>query len=251
MNYFYLFEFQDQDWLPSSLRNTLLEILECCNTNFLPYTQWVSQEILGYAQTRGLQNIVELGAGTAPITKQLAQDHRSHNLQLIPCDLKPAIAIYTALEKQYPGKISGITIPVDFAEPQQWQPSTLLVLSTTFHHIPWQDRYRTLASLTQSADGVMVFEPMRKTPASIFATLWCWIPALLLPIVLLGRSGQWRRLFWCWVLPVAPMLFLWDGLVSWLRVWNNREWYLALGKVANASRLPTFKRWLVAQLVAW
>jgi hypothetical protein len=248
-NTWHLFEFQDQDWVPYSLRYTLFEALECCNV-ILPYYQWVSKNILLRAVPEKFQQIVELGAGTAPITQRLAQDRRTNDMQLITCDLKPAIEIYEDLEQQYPDKVKAITTPVDFSQPHAWESSTLLVLSATFHHIAPQERLKVLRVLTQSAAGIMIFEPLRKTPISLLLAMLTIIPAVLLPLLLLTKSGQLRRFFWCWLFPLAPLMFVWDSIVSTIRQWDQRQWRRAIeGEIK--TREPMLKTSLNAQLVSW
>ena len=66
----HLFEFMDQSWVPVGLRSTLREILECGNDRpFRTKTQWVKDESRRGRGERGDSEIVELGAGTAPITR--------------------------------------------------------------------------------------------------------------------------------------------------------------------------------------
>jgi phospholipid N-methyltransferase len=251
MNTLHLFEFQDQNWIPSSLRRTLFEILDCCNTTILPYNQWVSKNILQHATHKRFKHIVELGAGTAPITKLLAQDSRTDRISLIACDLKPAHDIYQELKQHYPGKVDAIATPVDFSKPYPWEASTLLVLSATFHHIPPPQRAKVLSALTQSADGVMIFEPLRRTPLSIFLAVCTLIPALLLPILTILQPGTLRRVFWCWLCPVGTVMFVWDSVVSSIRQWTAREWREALRELLGSARLPTVKTGINSQLVTW
>ena len=102
----HLFEFMDQDWLPSSLRGTLREILEVgCSRPFRPYYEWVAAEVLAAARETGCQRVVELGAGPAPVTKVMAPDPASDGLQLIVSDRNPDRPEYEALEKKWPGKV--------------------------------------------------------------------------------------------------------------------------------------------------
>jgi phospholipid N-methyltransferase len=251
MNTLHLFEFQDQNWIPPSLRRTLFEILDCCNTTILPYNQWVSKNILQHATHKRFKHIVELGAGTAPITKLLAQDSRTDRISLIACDLKPAHDIYQELKQHYPGKVDAIATPVDFSKPYPWEASTLLVLSATFHHIPPLQRAKVLSALTQSADGVMIFEPLRRTPLSIFLAVCTLIPALLLPILMILEPGTLRRVFWCWLCPVGTVMFVWDSVVSSIRQWTAREWREALRQPLGSARLPTVKTGINSQFVTW
>jgi hypothetical protein len=248
----HLFEFMDQEWLPSSLRGTMREILECGNNKpFRPYYAWVADELLRAAKAEGHTTLVELGAGPAPITRLLAQDPRSDGLRLVPCDLFPDRAAYEALAASHPGKVVPRYEPVDFSRPQQWEPHTLLYLSGAFHHIPPEGRGAVLKSLSESADRVMLFEPLRKTAVSMAFVFGSAVPALILPVWRLGRPGRLRRFLWCWLVPVAPVAFWWDGLVSCLRMWTEAEWRAQLGPLVGAGQEVEVRHSTFCQLVTW
>lgn len=250
MKFPHLFEFMDQSWLPDSLRDTMREILECGNTRpFRPYYQWVADESLRIARQEGYQNIVELGAGTAPITRHLAVDPQSEGLTLIPSDFLPDRTAYQELEKSYPGKVRPRYDAVDFSQVQQWEPKTLLVLSGTFHHIPPAARCRVLDALARSADRILVFEPLRKTLISTLFMFGSIFPALLLPLWFLGRPGRLRRFFWCWLFPLAPLLFWFDGFVTCMRLWSDGEWQSAMKRL-QLPRQGTVRHTLFCQVAA-
>jgi hypothetical protein len=248
----FLFEFMDLTWLPSSLGGTLREILECaCSRPFRSYYAWVADSVLQAARAGSCTTLVELGAGPAPVTQLLAQDARADGLRLVPCDANPDRVVYEALARDYPGKVLPRLDPVDFSLPQRWGPGTLLYLSATFHHIPPQSRQAVLQALTESAEQVLVFESLRKDFRSLLFVLASLLPALALPLRFLGRRGCGRRFFWCWLLPVAPLLFSWDTFVSCLRMWSDHEWRDHLSSVLKQPRSATVTSTLFSQTVAW
>jgi hypothetical protein len=199
MQFPHLFEWMDLDWLPTSLRNTMREILECGNAQpFRPYYSWVTTEVKRQIIDEGYQNVVELGAGTAPITRLLARDPDLQGVRLIVCDLKPDIEGFRDLEARFPGRVSPVYEPVDFSKPRVWPPKTLLFLSGTFHHVPPAVRKEVLWSLSKSADRIMMFEPLRKTLFSVLFVFLSILPALILPLWFINRPGRLRRVSWCW-----------------------------------------------------
>jgi hypothetical protein len=248
----HFFEFMDQEWLPLSLRGTLREVLECaCSVPFRPYYKWVAEEVLRSARAGGCRNLVELGAGPAPITKLLAKDPAADGLRLVACDYNPDEVEYEALEKKYPGKVVAEHAPVDFSQPRDWGPQTLLYLSATLHHIPRPARPAVLRSLVHSADRGMVFEPLRKNILSILFVFCSLVPALLLPLTFLGRPGKLRRFLWCWLIPVAPLMFLWDGFITCLRQWTNAEWEAQLHRALDPGRKGAVTSSAFCQMISW
>ena len=248
----HLFEFMDLNWLPASLHATLREILECGNARpFRPYYEWVAAEVKRELAASGCENVVELGAGTAPITRVLAREPGLDGVKLIVCDSQPDAATYADLEKRHAGMVIAKRAPVDFSQPQDWPAKTLLLLSGTFHHIPPDQRAAVLESVTRSADQVMVCEPLRKTFLSMGFVLFSVVPAVILPLWFLARPGKAKRFFWCWLFPVAPIMFWWDGFVSCLRMWTDREWSNNLREVVPRDRTPGVSHSLFSQMVVW
>jgi hypothetical protein len=218
------FQFNASPRTPAVLHRTLIEVIEFCNGRFRPYYAQVVERILAHVRTHHFDTVVELGAGSAPLTRRLVEHPDARDLRFVVCDLIPDADLYHELETRHPGRITGLTEPVDFGQPRDWGPRTLLVLCATFHHVPRRVRPQVLAALVESAGGAMFFAPVRKTWRSLAGALLVLVPALLLPVVYLGRPGRLRRLFWCWVLPIVPMMMLWDGVGGCLRQWDADDW---------------------------
>ncbi|MEO8596548.1 MAG: hypothetical protein ABI759_24740 [Candidatus Solibacter sp.] len=230
---FYLFEFMDLPWLPESLRTTVREVLEIClGEPPRQYYDWVVRELLERAQREGIRTIVELGAGTAPLSHRLGaiQKQTGGGITIEVSDLYPDVPLYQSLEKQFPGVIRGRIQPLDFSRPLEFQPATLLALSGSFHHIPPGRRGAVLESL--SGHRVAIFEPLQRNLPSLLTALGGVIPGLMTPFFYLRKrsTGHARRMFWCWLVPLAPLIIVWDGLVSCLRCWTEAEWRHAFGE---------------------
>lgn len=219
----FLFEFMDHPRTPKFLRETLLNVLDYCNTDFRPYYREIAEDIAQIANERGLTTLVELGAGLAPLTRQLACLQGS-GFTLIPCDLYPETDAWAELEKDFPDSVQPVYEPVDLMVHRDWGERSAVILCATLHHIPPGLRRETLLALHESADCVLIFEPVRKTPFSMFLVLFALIPALLTPVFHISRPGNLRRFLFCWLVPIVPLMFVWDGLVSCLRQWSHKEW---------------------------
>jgi hypothetical protein len=75
--------------------------------------------------------------------------------------------------------------------------------------------------------------------------------SFLLPLWFFRRPGKLRRFFWCTLFPVAPFVFLWEGLVSCLRMWSAAEWRVNLGAVLSPDRRFSIWQSRFRQLVVW
>lgn len=197
----------DLGWLPSSLRITMRELLEAgCSMPLLSYYQWASDQITDLVQQKGVKHVIELGAGTAPIAKRLIERSDLKNVSVHVADLYPDTNAYNLLEKNSHGRVIAHKTPVDFSKTQNWPEHSLVVLSASFHHIPFQARRSTLEALTSSAQNVMILEPLKRQLSSAFLTLLSLPTSFALPLLMLRKEGTLRRIFWCWIIPVAGIL---------------------------------------------
>lgn len=251
----FLFEFLDLPWIPESLRATVHDVLELC-LGMPPrqYYEWVASEVLNLAEKFNAEAIVELGAGTAPITSALAtasgEQIKSRGVSLQFSDLYPDLPFYQALEQKFPDVVHADRRSVDFLSPIDYAPGSLLVLSAAFHHVRPVDRMLVLRNL--SVHRVAVFEPLRRNLASTCLSLFGFLPALTSPWRYLNtRPGNMRRIFWCWLVPVAPLIIVWDGLVSCQRCWTAGEWEKNLSAIVPKDRPVLVKSSLFSQMVVW
>jgi len=233
---FHLFEFMDQKWLPESLRITLREILECGNSwPFRRYYDWVVQEICRLLETGKFDRVVELGAGTAPLTRRLAAIIADNRIELWCSDRFPDEPAFEELSAYYPNRVTPHYAAFDFTDDYNWPPRTLLCLSATLHHLKRPQRLEALRTLAESADTTIVVEPLRRTLSSCLFAFGSLLPSLCLPLRLICRRGRARRIIWCWLVPIAPAMFIWDGVISSMRMWSNRECTAAAAALATLS----------------
>jgi hypothetical protein len=233
------FEFMDLAWLPDSLKETLREVLDCALSKpFRSYYDIVVEQISDRVSgDPGITAIAELGAGTGPLTARLAADpKRPPRLKLILCDLYPHLQAFQDLQAHYPDTVRPVWEPVDFSRTVNFPAGTYVVVSAAFHHVPPNARRSALGVL--SAFQGMIVEPIHKKFVPICLAWIIIFPALATPFLLLGRrSGTVRRFFWCYIVPLAPLMIVWDAVISCLRCWARSEWAEA---IASDTRLQRF-----------
>jgi|SRR5581483_8691290 len=256
MNKRFLFEFLDLGWLPDSLLLTLRDVLELClEDRFLGYYRSVVDELLEIVSREGETNLMELGAGTAPLSRRLAlrlQSRGSSPLVVEVSDLYPDHDLYRALEKEFPGVVKPHYQPVDFARTLPAKSGSLLVFSASFHHIPFEQRMAVLQTLAEHR--VVVFEPVRPNLWAVLLCMLDFFPGLLTPLFFLKKrtSGHGRRFLWCWAIPIAGLMVGWDGIVSLLRVWRPDEWQQYFETATNGkNKTLKVSTWRLGQRVEW
>ena len=113
-----------------------------------------------------------------------------------------------------------------------------------------------LADAQRKGEGIAVFEFTERNP-------WLWtIPVLLIPLMVaictpFIRPLSWRRLLWTYVVPVVPVVAMWDGLVSNLRTYSPVELRGIADTIQRsgyrwrAGRVPSIGLSRVTYLVGW
>jgi hypothetical protein len=249
----FLFEFMDQAWIPGSLHATLREVLEFhLRVTLFYYYRWAADEALKKARRIGAQRVLEMGAGSAGFSQTLAsriRDEHDH-IQVEISDLRPNVEQYRILEQSFRGILHARTEPLDFLTTASGSEKNVTVLSAAFHHVPFGARQQILQSM--ATREVMIFESVTRNARSILGCAIGFLPAVLTPLFFFGnRSGRWRRFFWCWLIPAAPLMVAWDGVVSCLRCWTEEEWRSELKKVGVSEGAISTERRAFSHMISW
>ena len=96
-------------------------------------------------------------------------------------------------------------------------------LFSSFHHFDEDSARAILSDAVAKRQGIGVFEFTDRR--LLFSLLYYGIP---LQIWLLRNTPSFRpyrrhRIFWTYVIPVVPLAFCWDGIVSCLRSYSQSE----------------------------
>ena len=92
---------------------------------------------------------------------------------------------------------------------------------TSFHHFPPEEARAILQNAVDEGQNIGVFEMTKRAPLTIALMFpWAIMPLFFTPWI---RPFRWSRLFWTYVVPVVPFVFLFDGIVSCLRTYRPEE----------------------------
>jgi hypothetical protein len=92
---------------------------------------------------------------------------------------------------------------------------------TSFHHFAPEEARAILQNAVDAGEGIGIFEITRRAPSTI-GLIFAW--ALLLFVCTAWmRPFRWSRLLWTYLVPVIPLVLLFDGVVSCLRTYRPQE----------------------------
>jgi hypothetical protein len=92
---------------------------------------------------------------------------------------------------------------------------------TSFHHFPLEQARAIVQNAVDARQGIGLFEITRRSPSAVLLVfLWALTPFLFTPFV---RPFRWSRLLCTYVIPIIPLVLLFDGVVSCFRAYGPRE----------------------------
>jgi len=220
MHRIHLFEFEDQTWFPSFLRNYVTDFLQFLSNKAKVY-QPVVDVISSTLKTGHTSTIIDLGSGGGGGLLWLSDELKKINpaLQIILTDLYPNIDAFE-YTRQKSSVFEYFPHPVDVKN----VPENLKGLRTqflSFHHFNPDDARMILQNAVNANQPMAIFEIQYRSFPSFIAMLLSPVSVLFTtPFIRPFRIG---RLVFTYVIPVIPLVVLWDGIVSCLRTYSVDE----------------------------
>ena len=221
MKRLHLFEFEDQPWFPSVIRDAgtayLRHMFEM--TGHAALMVPTLTEALAAAKSRRIVDLCSGGGG--PIFIAVRELRRSGvRVHATLTDRYPSHEAFRHLEHASEGAIGFVESPVDARQ----VPPDLRGLRTLFnalHHFRPDEAREILRDAARNDIPIAVFEIVGRELFCMFGILFSWLAVLLVMPFIRPLRPSW--IFFTYVIPVIPLFVLWDGVVSCLRVYSLRE----------------------------
>jgi len=215
-----LLEIHDQPWCPAGVRDAITDLLQWTLTTVHHYAP--AGLVLARAlRHTGSATVVDLGSGGGGPWARLLPDISGHGAtpHLVLTDKYPN---RRALERtaQRLGARVGVDPGAVDARAVPPRLTGFRTVFTTFHHFAPDEARAVLADAARGARGIAVFEVTHRSPLMLVAMLGFAFAPLVVPFV---RPFRWDRLFWTYLVPLVPLVAVWDGVVSCLRTYTPVE----------------------------
>ena len=234
-------ELHEQPWFPSSLRADVTDALQF-GFNLLhayapiaPLLQNVidssgnrtngGQSTTG--QSTATQSIVDMCSGGGGPWLDLCRELRCRNdgrdsarVQVWLTDKYPNLEAFQSVSASSDHHITFYPEPVD-AMKVPGALKGLRTMFTSFHHFPPEDARAILQNAVDAGESIGIFEATRRAPS----TIGLIFAGILLMFVHTPRIRpfRWSRLLWTYLIPIIPLVLLFDGVVSCLRTYQPQE----------------------------
>lgn len=219
MRRIHLFEIEDQPWCPGILRDGGTAYLTRI-TELLGMMEGAAPKIeaLVDASDGRLIDLCSGAGGPARLTVQLMKS-KGRNIEVHCTDLFPNRDALEHTVSQCPG-VSWSADPVDATD----VPAELTGARTifnAFHHFPPELARGILEDAVRKRQPIGVFEFVGRQAHTLLGIPG--VPFAVMALVPTLRPFRWGWIPLTYLLPLLPLLVLWDGFVSCLRVYDPRE----------------------------
>jgi hypothetical protein len=218
-------ELHEQPWFPSSLRADVTDALQFGFNLMRAYepTAPLLQRIIDSASNRtNGKSIVDMCSGGGGPWQDLARQLRSHEsgVQILLTDKYPNLKAFESVSASSDHHITFYPEPVDAMN----VPRTLTGLRTmftSFHHFAPEDARAILQNAVDAGESVGIFEITKRSPSAI-ALIFVGVLLMFLHTPRI-RPFRWSRLLWTYLIPIIPLVLIFDGVVSCLRTYRQQE----------------------------
>jgi hypothetical protein len=221
MKRLHLIEIEDQAWCPRSVRDATTDYLQCFFVATKTYAAMIPM-FAAVLQRTGSRRVLDLCSGAAGPWLWLRPALAEMGVSVSICltDKYPNLEGFERASRLTNQAISYHSQPVD---PIQ-VPGDLLGFRTmfsAFHHFRPEQACAVLADAVRNRQGIGIFEATQRHPLALLFTLLA--PLGVLVVTPFIRPFRWSRLFWTYLLPLVPLVTLFDGLVSCLRTYSVQD----------------------------
>jgi len=214
-------ELHEQPWLPSSLRDEITDALQFGLSLLRAYAP-IAPLLQSAVDSTRSRSIVDMCSGAggpwSGLSRKLQGDAPALHVWLTDKypNLRAVQNVRSAAENHiayYPDSVDAMKVPGELLG--------FRTMFSSFHHFSPEEARAILQNAVDAGQGIGIFEITRRAPSTI-ALMFPWA-LMLFVFTPLIRPFRWSRLLCTYVVPIIPLVLLFDGVVSCLRTYRPQE----------------------------
>ena len=216
------FEFEDQNWLPSAIRNGITDFLQFAVVRGDLYKRFALRlsNVLRKNQATQIVDLCTGGGGGWPSLVNQIPELKDGRMKVHLTDYYPNLPAFSELVSAAPHSFSYSKESVSALDvPPSLQ--GFRTLFSSFHHFNVSDATRILQDAVTKKQGIAIAESTQRHPLLLAYMLFT--PLLVILTSPFQKPFRWARLFWTYIVPVVPFAVAFDGFVSCLRTYTPEE----------------------------
>jgi hypothetical protein len=222
MSRLHLFEIEDQSWCPGIIRESVTDFLLGLYRVlrlFEPAYQKI-EELLIKTQANAIIDCCSGSGGPMVQLREFLDSKQMAHITITLTDKYPNLEQFKNLEEQYQHRLSGYKHSVD----ARLIPSHLNGIRcffSSFHHFAPEQAVKILQDAANNRAPIAIFESTQRYFTDFLRAFVS--PLLMLVILPFAKRLTWQKFLITYVLPIAPLVFMWDYLVSNARTYSSKE----------------------------
>jgi hypothetical protein len=225
MHRLHLFEFTDMPWYPQIFRRIQTDYLQFVTTRGAGHQNLIPLFRKALQQTATMEILDLCSGGTGPWLRLIKPLHQAG--MLVKVTLTDKYPNREILQKWEEASVQGINYlaePVDATNVPP-QLTGMRTMFEGFHHFSPGQVQRILQDAFENKVAIGIFEASLEPPQGPVIFLLSPIMTLLgyifaTPFIV---PRTWSRFLWTYLLPIVPLATCWDGLVSFIRVYSQKD----------------------------
>ena len=217
----HLLELEDQRWCPDAIRDAATDYLQCVVERFKPYAT-IAPRLAAAIERSGERRAVDLCSGAGGPWRSLLSELslRGSLVSVTLTDRYPNAAVAREINRAEATDLRYFESAVDATDvPVSLQGFRTMFAS--FHHFAPDPAQRILRNAVSRRCGVGIVELTERRAPAILGMLLT--PIVLWVVTPRIRPFRWSRLLWTYLIPLVPLVVVWDGIVSCLRTYTPAE----------------------------
>lgn len=213
-------ELHEQPWCPASLRDTATDYLQFVANLAGAYKPVVPRLREALAET-GQKTVVDLCSGGGGPWLSLLPEFGDAAPRVVLTDFYPNREAFARAVENGAGRIDFEPESVDVKD----VPARLRgfrTLFAAFHHFRPDEARAILTDAADKGQGIAIFEGTERRVVQLLSMLFI-VPILVLLTMPFIRPFRLSRIVWSYIVPLAPLLIVFDGVVSCLRTYTEDE----------------------------
>lgn len=215
-------EIHEQDWCPAAIRDAATDYLQFVSRIGNPYGPIVERLVVGLRRSKSSQ-VLDLCSGGGGPWFELQPELSGAMKASVPVrlsDLHPNRAAFERARGDSDVSIDFVEQPVSVSEvPPELEGFRTLFAS--FHHFRPDGGRAILTDAVRDRRGIGVFEPLGRSVPAIVSVIFA--PLMVLLVTPFIRPFRWSRLVFTYLIPIVPLVVIFDGVVSCLRTYTPDE----------------------------
>lgn len=214
-------ELEDFPWFPAVLRDAgtaYIELVVRKSGHAKLLVPTLEKALIATGATEILDLCSGGGGPVAVVSEELAG--RGHTTTVKLSDRYPNEGAFRRVSAESNGRVTSVPHPVD-ATAVPAELGGFRTIFNAFHHFPPELARSILADAVKQRRPIGVFEVVSREPLPLFGLLLSPLPVTLsMPF---WRPFNWQWILWTWILPIMQPFVVFDGVMSWLRIYSVEE----------------------------